>query len=87
MKSYFDIDDEIIKTYQSNFQTFRKVSKMTCQDVANKIGVTKQTVSNIERGKVKVNKSYCILLMLVVDEVCETNEQLDKIAVALKLRR
>lgn len=82
----FDIDDELIEIYQSNFSVFRKVCNLTCQEVGDKIGVSKQTVSNIERRKTKLTKSLCILLRLFVIEMLNKEDgKLNEVAIALNL--
>ena len=81
----FEISESMIEIYQKNFSTFRKVCNLTCQEVGDMIGVTKQTISNIERRKTKLTKSQCILLRLFVIEMCKDNVKISEIANVLNL--
>ena len=47
-------DESIISRFQENLETIRKVAGWTSQELADEIGVTRQTISNLESGRSKM---------------------------------
>ena len=46
----------------SNLRYLRLKNDMSLQEVADKIGTTKQNLSNIETGKIKLSDKFKVLL-------------------------
>ena len=53
-------EERTIKFLQDNLATLRKISGWTMQELGDKIGVTKQTISNLEKHKNKMSKLQAI---------------------------
>ena len=58
-------EERTIKFLQDNLATLRKISGWTMQELGDKIGVTKQTISNLEKHKNKMSKLQAIGLAYV----------------------
>ena len=59
-----------IMRLQDNLSTLRKICGWTTQQLGDKIGVTKQTISNLENGKTTMSKlQYMGLRLVFQDEV------------------
>lgn len=63
-----DIDIEM-QIMQENLCDLRKIAGWTAETLANKMGVTKQTVSNIETQKVKISRIQYIAIRAIFE--CE----------------
>ena len=57
----------MIQRLQENLSTLRKIGGWTTQDLGEKIGVTKQTISNLENKKSTMTKLQYIGLRSVLD--------------------
>lgn len=69
-----DIKDQIWRL-QENLRSIRMIAGWTTQELGDKIGVTKQTISNIENHKVKLTQTQYIAIRAVLDyEVRENPE-------------
>lgn len=60
-------DESIISRFQKNLETIRKVTGWTSQELADEIGVTRQTISNLESGKSKMTKTQYLALRTVLN--------------------
>ena len=56
-----------IKKLQQNLSAIRKIAGWSSEELGELIGVTKQTVSNIETGKSKMSKTQYIAIRSVID--------------------
>ena len=56
-----------IITMQKNLSVLRKVNGWTTEELGTRIGVTKQTISNLENGKVSMTKTQYIALRTVFE--------------------
>lgn len=64
-----------IKRLQHSLSTIRKIAGWTTEQMGEKIGVTKQTISNLENGKNSMNFSQYIALRTILDYEIETNTE------------
>ena len=63
-----------IKRLQQNLSSIRKIAGWTAEVLGEKIGVTKQTISNLENGKTPMNFSQYIAIRSVLDLEIENNK-------------
>lgn len=66
------VDKEIAKL-QNNLQAIRKIAGWTTEELGEQIGVTKQTISNLENRKTTMTKTQYIALRTVIDYEIATN--------------
>jgi DNA-binding XRE family transcriptional regulator len=64
-----------IARLQQNLSAIRKVAGWTTEQLGDKIGVSKQTISNLENGKSPMNFTQYIAIRSVLD--CEMNANPD----------
>lgn len=60
---------------QQNLAPIRKIAGWTAEQLADKIGVTKQTISNLETGKTPMNLTQYIAIRAILDHEIETNKE------------
>ncbi|MBQ9699917.1 MAG: helix-turn-helix transcriptional regulator [Lachnospiraceae bacterium] len=65
---------EEINKLQENLQTIRKVAGWTTEELGQKIGVTKQTISNLENKNTKMTKTQYIAIRAILDYEIDLNE-------------
>lgn len=58
---------EEIKRLQDNLLLIRRAVGWTAEEFGNRIGVTRQTINNIESGRNKLNKTQYIAMRSVLD--------------------
>ncbi len=63
-----------ISYLQDNLQSIRKIAKWTAEDLSKKIGVTKQTISNLENNRTKMSLTQYIAIRSVLEYEVETNK-------------
>ena len=76
------IDDEKISKLQKNLAVIRKVAGWTAEDLGDRIGVTRQTISNLEKSTTTtMTKTQYIAIRAVLDYEIESsqNETLCKV--------
>lgn len=73
-----------IKKLQINLSSLRRLAGWTAADLGEKVGVTKQTISNLETGRTEMTKMQYIAIRSVLDYKARNNEALNK-AMALVL--
>ena len=78
-------DEARIRRMQENLATIRKVAGWSAQQLADEIGVTRQTISNLERGKTPLTKTQYIALRYVlnIEIAASENQALAKVITAL----
>ena len=59
---------------QINLNSIRKIAGWTAQDLGKKIGVTKQTISNLENQKTDMTLTQYIAIRTVIDYEIENNK-------------
>lgn len=60
-------NEGIISRFQMNLEAIRKVAGWTSQELADEIGVTRQTISNLESGRSKMTKTQYLALRTVLN--------------------
>lgn len=68
-----DITQKEIDRMQTNLQALRKLARWTTEDLGEQIGVTKQTISNLENKKTKMTKTQFLALWSVFNYEVLTN--------------
>lgn len=63
---------------QNNLKAIREILNWTSSDLSNLIGVTKQTISNIETQKSRLTKLHYIALRTVIDFEIESLKKTDR---------
>jgi len=74
MVSDSDIERQI-KRLQDNLQAIRKIAGWTAEELGKRVGVTKQTISNIENRKVKMTQTQYIAIRSVLDYEIKMNPE------------
>ena len=64
-----------INRLQSNLSSIRKIAGWTAEVLGNKIGVTKQTISNLENEKTPMNFTQYIAIRSVLDYEISNNKE------------
>lgn len=64
-----------IKKLQQNLSSIRKIAGWTAEVLGDKIGVTKQTISNLENQKTPMNFTQYIAIRSVLDYEIENNKE------------
>ena len=72
--------EHAISLLQQNLSVIRKVAGWTTEDLGNRIGVTKQTISNIENKKTKLTLTQYIAIRAVLDYEIQSSP--DNVALA-----
>lgn len=62
--------------FVTNLEVFRKIAKLTQEDLANTIGVTRQTIGGIESGKVEISVTVYLALLFLFNELSKENKML-----------
>lgn len=65
-----------IQKLQRNLSSLRKLAGWTAEDLGKKVGVTKQTVSNLENFRTSMSKLQYIALRTVLDYEAQRNQNL-----------
>lgn len=68
------IMDKNIKKLQMNLLSIRKIAGWTAEGLGDRIGVTKQTISNLETGKTKLTQTQYIAIRAVLDYEMQINK-------------
>lgn len=72
MKSYSEIEKVRL---QQNLTTIRKVAGWTAAELGELIGVTKQTISNLENNKTPMTKTQYIAIRAILDYKISTEQE------------
>ena len=64
-----------IKRLQQNLSSIRKIAGWTAEVLGDKIGVTKQTISNLENKKTPMNFTQYIAIRSILDSEIENNKK------------
>lgn len=65
-----------IDKLQRNLPSLRKLAGWTAEDLGDKVGVTKQTISNLETGRSTISKMQYIAIRSVMDYEAKSNQNL-----------
>lgn len=60
---------------QKNLSAIRKIAGWTAEQLGERIGVTKQTISNLENGKTPMTLTQYIAIRSVIDFEIQTNKE------------
>ena len=75
MDKQFDQRQKQINRLQENLSSITKIAGWTAEVLGNKIGVTKQTISNLENNKTPMNFTQYIAIRSVLDAEIEQNKE------------
>ena len=75
MDKQFEQRQKQINRLQENLSSIRKIAGWTAEVLGNKIGVTKQTISNLENKKTPMNFTQYIAIRSVLDAEIEQNKE------------
>lgn len=73
------MNESMIKTMQENLLTIRQIFGWTAEEFGSKIGVSKQTICNIENKKSKLSASQYIAIRTILSEEIESRKDEEKI--------
>ncbi|MEI6287559.1 MAG: helix-turn-helix transcriptional regulator [Bacillota bacterium] len=62
-----NVDLSTIKIVQNRFKLLRQAANWTSQQVADELGITRQTVACIEGHKAPLTKSNCIAFLAILE--------------------
>lgn len=68
-----NVNKQMIRKMQDNFIPIRKIMGWRQQDLADKLGVSKQTINNIENNRQELNKAQYIAIRMII--WCEIDER------------
>lgn len=74
-----------IELLQENLQTIRKIAGWTIEELGDKIGVTKQTISNLENMKTKMSLTQYIAIRTILDYESHEHPENDILPKAINL--
>lgn len=74
-----------IKKLQQNLSSIRKIAGWTAEMLGGKIGVTKQTISNLENHKTPMNFTQYIAIRSVLDHEIDNNKENEVLPKVVKL--
>ena len=69
-----DKQDPAVARLHENLQTIRKVAGWSAEELGNKLGVSKQSIRNLETGKNKLSKTQYIAIRAVLDYKVASND-------------
>lgn len=67
-------EEEVISFLQDNLSSVRKIAGWTTEEFGSKIGVTKQTISNLENNKTVMTRTQYIAIGAVLKYEIPTNK-------------
>ena len=71
-----DFDSE---TFRKNLVNIRHILGITAKELGEKIGVTRQTINNIESGRNKLNLAQFLAIKYVFEHELEVTDEQEKI--------
>lgn len=74
-----------IEKLQKYLPLIRSAAGWTAADLGNKIGVTKQTISNLENQKNKMSKTQYLAIQMVISQKIASSPEDTKLAEVMKL--
>lgn len=79
------LESKDVKKLQTNLSSIRKIAGWTTQDLGKKIGVTKQTISNLENQKTEMTVTQYIAIRTVLDYEIANNRENELLAQVVPL--
>ena len=77
MADKYKTENQEIRILQNNLKTIRTILNWTLEELADKIGVTKQTISNLENIKTEMTKMQYIAIRTILDYEVATVKRAD----------
>ncbi|MPN53150.1 hypothetical protein SDC9_200814 [bioreactor metagenome] len=77
------LQEKIFETLQSNLKKIRAILDIDQAQLGDMIGVSRQTINNIENGRVKLNKMHYLAIMAVIDQLINQKPNLKNTVSAL----
>lgn len=74
-----------IQRLQVNLAAIRKIAGWSAKELGEKIGVTKQTISNLENSKTKMNFTQYIAIRSVLDAEIESHPENELLPQVIKI--
>jgi len=71
------IEKKSLERLQNNLQAIRKVAGLTTEELGDMIGVTKQTISNIENHKTEITKTQYLALVMAINVHIEATDNIN----------
>jgi len=78
-KTNIDANNQDIQLLQTFLKQIRILGGWTAEEFGDKIGVTKQTISNLENKKTSLSKTQYIAIRAVVDYEIQSNPEIYKL--------
>ena len=78
-------EEEIISFLQDNLSSVRKIAGWTTEELGNKIGVTKQTISNLENKKTVMTRTQYIAIGSVLKYEIPSNKNSEVLAYVVNI--
>lgn len=75
-----DLTKKEIKKLQTNLSLIRKLAGWSTAELGDRIGVTKQTIGNLENGKSEMTKTQYIAIRAVIDYEIGNNEDTEALS-------
>lgn len=76
---------EQINNLQIHLSSIRKIANWTSQELGDKVGVTKQTISNLENLKTTMTQTQYIAIRAILDFEIKTNKENEVLAQVVEL--
>lgn len=77
------VDEKIVSSVGSRFKLLRQAAGWTASQVAEELGVSRQTIVNIETKKTPFSKMQCLAFLNILNERSKTVRDLEDILKAL----
>lgn len=81
MKDVTKITNEDIAYFQKNLRTIRSVAGKTLENVGSWIGLTKQSISNMESHRTRMTKAQYIALRVAFEQYISSIQDTNKVMV------
>ena len=78
-------EEEIISLLQDNLSSVRRIAGWTTQELGDKIGVTKQTISNLESKKSKMTRTQYIAIGSVLKYEVSSNKNAEVLSYVINI--
>lgn len=74
-----EVTEEKINRLQKSLSTLRKVAGWSAESLGERLGVTRQTIVNLETGQTKMTKVQYFAIRYIFDEECDKPLKKEKI--------
>lgn len=73
-QSAYNPEQQLMFRLQDNLQVVRKIAGWTAQELGDAVGVTRQTISNLEKHRTPMTKTQYLALRTVINHEIETGD-------------